>query len=60
MKQAPLDHTHKNTVAMTQSEQVLEDGMVAQLVGMGYARVAVTDEASMLANLMRWSCQFSG
>jgi hypothetical protein len=25
MKQAPLDHTHKNTVAMTQSEQVLED-----------------------------------
>ncbi|MFK5923795.1 MAG: type I restriction endonuclease subunit R [Verrucomicrobiota bacterium] len=40
-----------NTVAMTQSEQVLEDGLVAQLVGLGYAKVAVTDEASMLANL---------
>jgi type I restriction enzyme R subunit len=36
---------------ITQPEQVLEDQLVAQLVGQGYARVAVTDEASMLANL---------
>jgi hypothetical protein len=39
------------TVSMTQSEQMLEDGLVAQLVAQGYAKVAVTDEASMLANL---------
>jgi type I restriction enzyme R subunit len=38
-------------VSITQSEQVLEDGLVAQLVAQGYAKVAVTDEASMLANL---------
>lgn len=35
----------------TQSEQVLEDNLVAQLVVEGYTRVAVTDEESMLANL---------
>ncbi|MDB6024133.1 MAG: hsdR [Verrucomicrobiales bacterium] len=34
-----------------QLEQVLEDELVAQLVGLCYTRVAVTDEASMLANL---------
>jgi type I restriction enzyme R subunit len=34
-----------------QSEQALEDALVAQLIGLGYAQVAVTDEASMLANL---------
>lgn len=34
-----------------QSEQALEDKLVAQLVGLDYERVAVTDEASMLANL---------
>ena len=35
----------------TQPEQALEDALVAQLVGLDYSRVAVTDEASMLANL---------
>lgn len=38
-------------VPITQPEQVLEDALVAQLVGMSYARAAVTDEATMLANL---------
>jgi type I restriction enzyme, R subunit len=38
-------------VAMTQSEQVLENKLVAQLVAQGYKQTAVTDEASMLANL---------
>lgn len=36
---------------MTQPEQVLEDNLVAQLVGQGYQRVEVTDEPSLLANL---------
>ena len=49
-----------NTVAMTQSEQVLEDGLVAQLVDQGYAKVAVTDEASMLANLKAQLGAFNG
>ena len=49
-----------NTVAMTQSEQVLEDGLVAQLVGQGYTKVAVTDEASMLANLKAQLEAFNG
>ena len=40
-----------NAVPMTQSEQVLEDGLVAQLIGQGYTRASVTDEESMLANL---------
>ena len=38
-------------IAMTQPEQVLEDELVAQLMAHGYPRAAVTDEASMLANL---------
>jgi type I restriction enzyme R subunit len=36
---------------MTQPEQVLEDNLVEQLVSLGYERVAVLDEASLLANL---------
>jgi type I restriction enzyme R subunit len=36
---------------ITQPEQVLEDRLVAQLAGQGYAQVAVMDEATMLANL---------
>ena len=40
-----------NTVAMTQPEQVLEDELVAQLIGLGYEPVAVKDEPSMLVNL---------
>ena len=34
-----------------QPEQALEDELVAQLIGLDYLRVAVTDEPSMLANL---------
>ncbi len=37
--------------SMNQSEQALEDERVSQLVEQGYAKVAVTDESSMLANL---------
>ena len=35
----------------TQPEQILEDSLVAQLAGMGYEKVAVHDEASLLDNL---------
>jgi type I restriction enzyme R subunit len=34
-----------------QSELVLENNLVSQLEGIGYSRVAVTDEATMLVNL---------
>ena len=40
-----------NTIPMTQPELVLENELVAQLIGQGYTKVAVTDEATMLANL---------
>jgi len=43
-----------------QPEQVLEDTLVAQLVGQGYAKAAVTDEASMLANLKAQLGAFNG
>jgi len=43
-----------------QSEQLLENNLVAQLVGQGYAKVAVTDEASMLANLKAQLGAFNG
>ena len=45
---------------MIQPEQALEDGLVAQLIGQGYTRVAVTDEASMLANLKAQLEAFNG
>jgi len=45
---------------MIQPEQALEDGLVAQLTGQGYAKVAVTDEASMLANLKAQLEAFNG
>ena len=35
----------------TQPEQVLEDNLVSQLANLGYEKVQVTDEESMLANL---------
>ncbi|MEZ6127687.1 MAG: hypothetical protein R3C59_03335 [Planctomycetaceae bacterium] len=35
----------------TQSEQVLEDNLVARLIALRDVRADVTDEASMLANL---------
>lgn len=34
-----------------QAEQVLEDNLVTQLVGLGYKKAAITDEPSLLANL---------
>lgn len=34
----------------TQSEQVLEDKLIKQLVGLGYARVGVTDDKALVAN----------
>lgn len=42
---------HGKYTTRLQPEQALEDKLVAQLVDQGYKRVAVTDEASMLANL---------
>ena len=35
----------------TQSEQQLENQLIAQLTGLGYARVRIPDEAAMFANL---------
>ena len=48
------------SIPITQPEQVLEDALVAQLIGQGYTRVAVTDEASMLANLKAQLETFNG
>ena len=39
-----------NLIPITQPEQTLENELVAQLVGLGFAKAAVTDEAAMLAN----------
>jgi hypothetical protein len=49
-----------NTIALTQSEQVLENELVAQLIGQGYTQVAVKDEVSMLANLKAQLGAFNG
>ena len=49
-----------NTIPMTQPEQVLENELVAQLIGQDYTRVAVTDEATMLANLKAQLEAFNG
>ena len=49
-----------NTVPFTQPEQALENELVAQLVGLGFAKVAVTDEATMLANLKAELGAFNG
>ena len=48
------------TFSLTQSEQELEDNLVAQLIGQGYSRVSVTDEASMLQNLKERVEAFNG
>ena len=45
---------------MTQPEQVLENELVAQLLGLGYSRAPVTDEASILANLQTQLEAFNG
>ena len=39
------------TTPTTQPEQVLENELVAQLIGNGFKQVTITDEASILANL---------
>jgi type I restriction enzyme R subunit len=44
----------------TQPEQALESKLVTQLIGQGYTKVAVTDEASMLANLKAQLGAFNG
>jgi hypothetical protein len=44
----------------TQPEQVLEDNLIAQMIGQHYELVAVTDEASMLANLKAQMEVFNG
>jgi type I restriction enzyme R subunit len=49
-----------NTIPMTQPELALENELVAQLIGQGYTPVAVTDEASMLANLKTQLEAFNG
>lgn len=49
-----------NSKFIIQPEQVLEDELVAQLVEMNFAKVAVTDEASMLANLTAQLEAFNG
>lgn len=48
------------TISMTQSELALENELVAQLTGLGYSLVAVTDEPSMLANLQSQLEAFNG
>jgi type I restriction enzyme, R subunit len=49
-----------NAVPFTQPEQALENELVAQLIGQGYTKVAVTDEATMLANLKTQLEDFNG
>jgi hypothetical protein len=49
-----------NPVPKIQSEQILENELVAQLISQGYARAAVTDEESMLANLKAQLEAFNG
>lgn len=44
----------------TESEDTLENKLIAQLVGLGYESVAVSDEASLLANLQRQLETFNG
>ena len=47
-------------IPFTQPEQALENELVAQLVGLGFTKAAVTDEASMLANLKAELGAFNG
>ncbi len=49
-----------NTIPMTQPELVLENELVAKLIGLDYTQVAVTDEATMLANLKAQLEAFNG
>ena len=49
-----------NVIPTTQTELVLENELVAQLIAQGIPHVAVTDEASMLANLRTQLEVFNG
>lgn len=49
-----------SVLSVVQSELVLENELVAQLIGQGYAPVAVTDEATMLGNLKAQLEVFNG
>ncbi|MFC4996038.1 hypothetical protein [Rubritalea tangerina] len=49
-----------NTPMGSKSEQKLENELVAQLVAQGYEKVAVVDEASLLANLKTQLEAFNG
>jgi type I restriction enzyme R subunit len=51
---------HGKYTVRLQPEQALEDNLVAQLIDQGYERAAVTDEASMLANLKTQLEAFNG
>ena len=55
-----IDKTKTPFLPMTQSEQTLENELVDQLVGLGYERVKVEDEASLLANLKTQLEAFNG
>jgi type I restriction enzyme R subunit len=44
----------------TQSEAILENNLIQQLVGLGYAPVRIQDEAAMLVNLQRQLEAFNG
>lgn len=46
-----MREAHGKYTVTRQSEQALEDSLVAQLIAQGYEQAAVTDEALMLANL---------
>ena len=55
-----MSDSSSSVVPMTEPEQVLEDKLVAQLISLDYTKVAVTDEASMLANLKAQLEAFNG
>lgn len=55
-----MSDSTSNVVSMTEPEQALEDKLVAQLIGQGYTKVAVTDESTMLANLKAQLEAFNG
>ena len=55
-----MSASSSNTIPLTQPEQVLENELVAQLIALGYSKVAVTDEGTMLANLKAQLEAFNG
>lgn len=47
-------------ISLTQPEQAVENELVAQFGGLGFANAAVTDEAAMLASLKAKLGAFNG